>query len=319
VALKKQGTQPRLPLSENEGLAEISTPKTKASTSQKASVVKIKKTGVKRARKADASPTTPRFIAALDATAALQSLGSTEDGGSSSDESEDDDELGFKGATLDRSSDFKVKLSLTNSSTLQNQAVTKWKQEEKKEEEEVAHGSSMKKAPVLPTRLDSGATKASVSSLRQKQMDKITDGVYKTAISKDQERSKARRNGELRDWFEMKTPEITPEVERDLKVLQLRNYMDPKRFYKANDAKTLPKAFQIGTVVEGLGEFKSHRLTNRERKPTFVDQVLADRSIRSYTKRVYLDVQREKGNFTRHAKRNKKGGKHKAKRAKMSK
>lgn len=51
-------------------------------------------------------------------------------------------------------------------------------------------------------------------------------------------------------WFGMGAPELTEETKRDLEVLQMRGAMDPKRFYKKNDHKELPKYFQIGQVSE---------------------------------------------------------------------
>ena len=33
-------------------------------------------------------------------------------------------------------------------------------------------------------------------------------------------------------WFNMKAPELTPELKADLKVIKMRGSMDPKRFYK---------------------------------------------------------------------------------------
>jgi hypothetical protein len=43
----------------------------------------------------------------------------------------------------------------------------------------------------------------------------------------------------------MKKPEITPEIKRDLQIIKLRNVLDPKRFYKKDDSKGLPKYFEV--------------------------------------------------------------------------
>lgn len=43
----------------------------------------------------------------------------------------------------------------------------------------------------------------------------------------------------------MPAPEVTEEVKNDLKILQMRAALDPKRFYKKNDLKVLPKYFQV--------------------------------------------------------------------------
>ena len=46
-------------------------------------------------------------------------------------------------------------------------------------------------------------------------------------------------------WFNMPAPDITPEIKRDLQLLKLRNVLDPKRFYKKDTDRKLPKYFQV--------------------------------------------------------------------------
>lgn len=61
----------------------------------------------------------------------------------------------------------------------------------------------------------------------------------------------------------MRPPEMTDEVKRDLEVLQMRNVLDPKRFYKHNDRKTLPKYFQVWTdnrINFPVFQYASYRL-----------------------------------------------------------
>ncbi|KAH8969289.1 hypothetical protein BDL97_02G025700 [Sphagnum fallax] len=95
-------------------------------------------------------------------------------------------------------------------------------------------------------------------------------------------------------WFDMPAPTVTPEIKKELQLLQLRGVMDPKRHYKASDMKGIPKYFQIGTVVEGGADFYSGRLTKKERKGTFADELLADTSLKAYRKRKYKEIQEEK-------------------------
>ena len=51
-------------------------------------------------------------------------------------------------------------------------------------------------------------------------------------------------------WYGMPAHEVTEEVKRDLEVLKMRDALDPKRFYKKNSSKELPKYFQVKTNVE---------------------------------------------------------------------
>lgn len=91
-------------------------------------------------------------------------------------------------------------------------------------------------------------------------------------------------------WFNMETPEVTPEIERDLRMIRLRAYMNPNKFYKRDDfaSKKLPEHFQIGTVIAGVGE-KS--LKRKERHNTITGEILANEEVRKYAKRVFDEVQ----------------------------
>lgn len=93
-------------------------------------------------------------------------------------------------------------------------------------------------------------------------------------------------------WFDMPAPTITPELKKDLEILQLRHVMDPKRHFKrAGKSKALPKYFQVGTVVEPASEFYSGRMTRRERKTTLVDELLSDQYLKSYRMRKVREIQ----------------------------
>ena len=113
---------------------------------------------------------------------------------------------------------------------------------------------------------------------------------------------------------------IDSKLKQDIKMIQMRNYMDPKRywfaaylqyalcgiwtdctnllglllirFYKNPDK--MGNILHTGTVIEGPSEYKSSRLTNRERKQTIVDEILGDKKIKDYSKKKFLEIQTEK-------------------------
>ena len=99
-----------------------------------------------------------------------------------------------------------------------------------------------------------------------------------------------------RDWFNMRTPNITPEIEHDLDVLHMRRYLDPKNFYKGshNDRK-VRENFEVGTIIEGKGEYFSARIPRAERKQRMVDELLANRTFRDYAKRKFGELQSASG------------------------
>lgn len=79
------------------------------------------------------------------------------------------------------------------------------------------------------------------------------------------------------------------------------------RFYKNPDKGG--KILHVGTVVEGPTEYRTGRLTKKERKASFVDEILSDTKTRNYTRRVFMDIQATKSNKKKFHKSAKKGNK----------
>ena len=94
-------------------------------------------------------------------------------------------------------------------------------------------------------------------------------------------------------WFNMKQPEMTPEIKRDLQIIKQRSALDPKRHYK-KDKWEIPKFFQMGTIIEGNTEFYSSRLKRKERGKTMVEELLHDDTTKKYFKRKYHEIQQTK-------------------------
>ncbi|KAI9841286.1 MAG: hypothetical protein M1838_003649, partial [Thelocarpon superellum] len=99
------------------------------------------------------------------------------------------------------------------------------------------------------------------------------------------------------DWFDLPQTKVTPELKHDLQLLRMRSVLDPKRHYKKNDGSKkslVPEYSQVGTVVEGPTEFFSGRLANKERKKTFVEEVLSRDENMGRFKRKYNEIQSAK-------------------------
>ncbi|KAK6205669.1 Fcf2 pre-rRNA processing-domain-containing protein [Scheffersomyces amazonensis] len=94
-------------------------------------------------------------------------------------------------------------------------------------------------------------------------------------------------------WFNMKQPELTPELKRDLQIIKQRSALDPKRHYK-KDKWEVPKYFQMGTIIEGNAEFYSARLSRKQRGNTLVEEILHDDDTKKYFKRKYSEIQSSK-------------------------
>lgn len=86
--------------------------------------------------------------------------------------------------------------------------------------------------------------------------------------------------------------EVDEELKRDIKLIEMRNYLDPKRFYKKTDK--IGNILHVGTVVEGPHEYKSSRLKRSERKGSIMDELLADKAVTGYSKKTFVQLQKDR-------------------------
>ena len=133
------------------------------------------------------------------------------------------------------------------------------------------------------------------------------------------------------DWYGMPATEVTEEVKRDLEVLKMRDALDPKRFYKKNATKELPKyfqvknrfrsrlligrggvdlherhfLFQIGKYVDSPAEYYTDRTGSKSKNKNLVDELLADAEFKRYNKRKYNEIVEEKSKHMQHKDRKK--------------
>ncbi|KAF2262097.1 rRNA-processing protein FCF2 [Lojkania enalia] len=97
------------------------------------------------------------------------------------------------------------------------------------------------------------------------------------------------------EWFNMPRTELTPELRRDLQLLKMRSVLDPKRHYKKTDSNSDVPAFsQVGTIIEGAAEFYNGRINKKDRKRTFVEEVLAQEEETGRFKKKYNEIQTTK-------------------------
>jgi hypothetical protein len=89
---------------------------------------------------------------------------------------------------------------------------------------------------------------------------------------------------------------MTPEIKQHLQVLNMRHVIDPKRHYKRMGKKgsDAPKFFQVGTLVEGAGEYYSSRIPKRDKNKTLVDELMADAESRLKYKEKFQKLQSDR-------------------------
>lgn len=98
-------------------------------------------------------------------------------------------------------------------------------------------------------------------------------------------------------WFDMAPMELDDKARRDIKILRLRNFIDPKRFYKNPDK--MKSVIGMGTVIEGSTEYTSARLTNKERKQSLIEEILHDPLAKGYTRKAFNSIQSVKAKKTK--------------------
>ncbi|RKP22211.1 Fcf2 pre-rRNA processing-domain-containing protein, partial [Syncephalis pseudoplumigaleata] len=111
-----------------------------------------------------------------------------------------------------------------------------------------------------------------------------------------------------KSWFDMPKAKVTPELERDWQIIQMRSVLDPKRHYRKDKRKAPPTYCQVGTIIEGATEFYSARMTRRERKQTILEEFLHDNSRRDYFRDRYRELQKERAKGTKAWRREQRSG-----------
>lgn len=96
-------------------------------------------------------------------------------------------------------------------------------------------------------------------------------------------------------WFNLPKTVVTPELKRDLQILRMRSVLDPHRHYKKENGKAkIPEYSQVGTIIEGPTEFFSARITKKERKNNFAEEIIAAERENGRFKRKYAEIQEAK-------------------------
>ncbi|KAI1626815.1 Fcf2 pre-rRNA processing-domain-containing protein [Exophiala viscosa] len=97
------------------------------------------------------------------------------------------------------------------------------------------------------------------------------------------------------DWFDLPKTNLTPQLKRDLQLIEMRSVLDPHRHYKKNNRKgKIPTFSQTGTVIEGPTEFYSARINKRDRANNFVEEAMATEKETGRFKRKYAEIQEAK-------------------------
>jgi hypothetical protein len=88
---------------------------------------------------------------------------------------------------------------------------------------------------------------------------------------------------------------LTPQLKRDLQLIEMRSVLDPHRHYKQTPGKNKVPAFsQVGTVIEGPTEWYSSRINRKDRAKNFVEEAMVGERETGRFKRKYNEIQEKK-------------------------
>lgn len=141
--------------------------------------------------------------------------------------------------------------------------------------------------PKIQSKLEQNMEKQIVKDKKKSDIVRINDPIVHRKPAKTEVEDAGSK------WFNMKQPELTSDLKRDLSIIKQRSALDPKRHYK-KDKWEIPKYFHMGTIIEGNTEFYSARLSKRARGTSLVDEVLKDNDANKYFKRKYSEIQQAK-------------------------
>ncbi|GJQ14614.1 hypothetical protein GpartN1_g6405.t1 [Galdieria partita] len=164
-----------------------------------------------------------------------------------------------------------------------NQLSTRWSEKLLEQDNELILETSASEKPVVPL------------SIRNEHLNSLIDSTWAT-FGQDQQRERKKTETLGKDWFNMPAiPSNDIETQKAVKLLLLRKYIYPKRFYKSlGTEKSNHRFYQVGTVQDQPEEFFSNRLPRKERKNTFAEEFLSDPELRTSTKERYQKIQTEK-------------------------
>ena len=74
----------------------------------------------------------------------------------------------------------------------------------------------------------------------------------------------------------------------------MRHVFNPKHFMKVDKSKSLPKYFQIGTVVDSAQDYYSEGVSKKRAKKKLVDELLEDKGFHNYHKKKFAQLQADK-------------------------
>ncbi|KAH0846552.1 rRNA-processing protein fcf2 [Fonsecaea pedrosoi] len=136
-----------------------------------------------------------------------------------------------------------------------------------------------------------GVAETNAKAVLEHQQSLLADGFKSVEVSHKSKKVNDQTSAGP-DWFDMPKTDLTPQLKRDLQLIEMRSVLDPHRHYKKNNRRgKVPTFSQTGTVIEGPTEFFSARINKKDRSKNFVEEAMATERETGRFKRKYSEIQ----------------------------
>lgn len=96
------------------------------------------------------------------------------------------------------------------------------------------------------------------------------------------------------NWFNMKAPDLTPELLNELKAVKYGRIAEPFQFHKKDDRKGFAKIFQVGVIKDNIVDGKSQRLRKNEVKNSITKELLEFDKEQNFTLRKFNEYNEQR-------------------------
>jgi len=111
------------------------------------------------------------------------------------------------------------------------------------------------------------------------------------------ERKKQREGTAGKEWYNMPAREMDEELEKDIRLINMRDGLDRSRFYKRNSGiKENAKYLHVGTILGTQADYYND-LTRRQRKRTLVEELMNEGEVREWQKKKFSEMIKRNPHF----------------------
>ncbi|GMM31752.1 Fcf2 protein [Martiniozyma asiatica (nom. inval.)] len=151
------------------------------------------------------------------------------------------------------------------------------------------------KLPSIKANVTTDTVSSKTAAKKNRQVQKVSDPIEAVLPSVDSTPKNAKlvSREKTQQWFTLPKQHITADLKRDLTLLQNRQYLDPKRFYKGEKWK-IPERFQVGTILPGVEDGGSATSRKAKKSRGLAEQLLSDETATKWFSKTFSEIQAER-------------------------